>query len=292
MKKSDKLKLVFRLPITALQRVLFKKPRVLSDVETVEYIIQNKCSIARFGDGELDLMCGIGIKFQNADKRLQNRLKQIAKSRSQNCLVCVPDLLNSKKELYKKLVAKDADWWNRYLKLTRGIWYKAFKGKIFGDTNISRFYMEVKDKSRTAEYVKNIKKIWDDANIVFVEGEKSRLGMGNDLFDNAASVKRILCPSSNAFEKYDQIFSEVMNKTAEADLIICALGPTATVLSYDLSQNGRRALDFGHIDVEYEWYKMGVTEKVSISGKDVSESSNELRDAEERLPDNVLAIIK
>ena len=37
-------------------------------------------------------------------------------------------------------------------------------------------------------------------------------------------------------------------------LFILALGPMATVLAYDLARLGYRALDLGHIDIEYEWF--------------------------------------
>ena len=40
---------------------------------------------------------------------------------------------------------------------------------------------------------------------VFVEGDKTRMGVGNDLFDNAKSIQRILCPSESAFDNYDAI---------------------------------------------------------------------------------------
>lgn len=46
---------------------------------------------------------------------------------------------------------------------------------------------------------------------------------------------------------------------------------TATVLAYDLSKKHMRALDLGHIDVEYEWFRMGATHKVPIKGKQMSE---------------------
>jgi len=41
---------------------------------------------------------------------------------------------------------------------------------------------------------KKLKKIWDGKDIIIIESEKSRLGVGNDLFDNTKSIKRILCP--------------------------------------------------------------------------------------------------
>ena len=37
-------------------------------------------------------------------------------------------------------------------------------------------------------------------------------------------------------------------------LIIISLGPTATVLSYDLCKEGYQAIDTGAFDVDYEWF--------------------------------------
>jgi hypothetical protein len=39
-------------------------------------------------------------------------------------------------------------------------------------------------------------------------------------------------------------------------LILISLGPTATVLAYDLAKLGYWAIDIGHIDNEYEWLKL------------------------------------
>ena len=54
-------------------------------------------------------------------------------------------------------------------------------------------------------------------------------------------------------------------------LILAALGPTATILAYDLCEKGYQAIDIGHLDIEYEWYLMGATEKVDIAYKSVNE---------------------
>ncbi len=58
-------------------------------------------------------------------------------------------------------------------------------------------------------------------------------------------------------------------------MVIIALGPTATVLAYDLSQNGIWALDLGHIDIEYSWFKMKATSRIEISGKKTAELSTQ-----------------
>lgn len=57
------------------------------------------------------------------------------------------------------------------------------------------------------------------------------------------------------------------------ELILIALGMTATVLAYDLAQAGLWAIDIGHIDVEYEWFLRGATDKIALNGKFVNEVS-------------------
>ena len=60
-------------------------------------------------------------------------------------------------------------------------------------------------------------------------------------------------------------------KLAKNSLILIALGPTATVLAYDLCKLGYQAIDVGHIDIEYEWLMMGAKHKVNITSKYVNE---------------------
>ena len=97
-------------------------------------------------------------------------------------------------------------------------------------------------------------------------------GVGNDLFATAQSIERVICPKTNAFARYDEILSEVKTRVESDTLIILALGHTATVLAYDLAALGYQALDLGHIDVEYEWYRMGAKRKVAVPNKYVNEA--------------------
>lgn len=125
------------------------------------------------------------------------------------------------------------------------------------------------------EKVKKLRAIWKEQDILIVEGEKSRLGMGNNLFDNVSSIERIVCPAINAYEKIDKIENGVMKNTKQREkLILIALGPTATVLAYRLARRGYWALDIGHIDIEYEWYLKGVEEKCPIANKYIGEIPN------------------
>ena len=61
-------------------------------------------------------------------------------------------------------------------------------------------------------------------------------------------------------------------KCDEEVLFLIALGPTATVLAYDLTKYGYQAIDIGHFDIEYEWFLRGIKEdKVAIEGKYTNE---------------------
>ena len=117
-----------------------------------------------------------------------------------------------------------------------------------------------------------LKELWNNKDILFVEGNQTRLGVGNDLFDNAKSIKRILCPAENAFDVYDKILKTTLSYW-HGELVILALGPTATVLASDLSKNGVQALDLGHVDIQYEWYLTG-TSFAPVKGKYTNEAHN------------------
>ena len=162
-------------------------------------------------------------------------------------------------------------YWMKYLNLNRSKIYKIINmNKIYYDTQVTRLYIDIKDKSKVEKRFNLVKSLWNNREVVIVEGEKSRLGIGNDLFNGCKSIERIICPSINAFSKYDEIFKEV-KKQDKSKLILIALGPTATILAYDLSNEGYQAIDIGHIDIEYEWYLMKVKEKCPVKNKYIGE---------------------
>lgn len=59
----------------------------------------------------------------------------------------------------------------------------------------------------------------------------------------------------------------------DKQLVLLALGPTATVLACDLSKEGIQALDIGHVDIEYEWFQRGVKEITVVPGKWTNETA-------------------
>ncbi|MGZ0017179.1 SP_1767 family glycosyltransferase [Yeosuana sp. AK3] len=240
--------------------------------ETIEYIIEKKCSVSRFGDGELWVLLGGSISYQTNDKKLQARLKEILSSNKlkENHIVAIPDVFEEKKLSLR--TEKNQYFWRNHLAKHRKDWYRFLrKNKQYFNNGISRFYSPILDKNKSEIYLQLLKKIWENKSIIIIEGEKSRLGVGNDLFDNSKNIERIICPPENAFDKYDEIIDSIKGLDKEK-LVLIALGPTATVLSYDLHNIGFWAIDIGHVDIEYEWYKMGASEAVKIENKYTNES--------------------
>ena len=269
-KVNNRVILINEIFIDLFLRIYIKMPQIKSIEETINKILKDKCSVVRFGDGELDIISGKDIAFQQYSKELSDRLKQVLKSSDEGVIVCIPDVF----EDLKKYRNDGCIFWKNNLRKTRKIWSEQIlSGKVYYNAFISRFYYIFKDKSKCQNTVVGLKKIWNDRHIVIIEGKKSRLGIGNDLFFNAKSIERILCPEVNAFTKYNDIFEEV-TKLDKNKLIIIALGPTATVLAYDLYLKGYQALDLGHVDVEYEWFLRRAQSKIPIENKYVNESVN------------------
>lgn len=257
--------------ILALYNITISKfvapPVVYTTDETLNEIINGQYSISRFGDGEFALMNGQSLLFQTYSPELRKRLREIIKSRQEGHIVCIPNVFNN----VDWCIEKSKKYWLKYLNLNRSKIYKMLDmKKVYYDTQVTRLYIDHKDKSKTEERFIKIRRLWNNKEIIIVEGEQSRLGIGNDLFDNANSIERILCPAINAFSKYDEILYEV-KKYDKSKLILIALGPTATVLSFDLSNCGYQALDIGHIDIEYEWFLQKAQEKAPVKNKYIGE---------------------
>jgi len=132
---------------------------------------------------------------------------------------------------------------------------------------LSRFYIIYKNKEKCKLQISMLKQIWDNKDVVIVEGCQSRTGVGNDLYSNARSISRILGPAESAFSMYDTIMKAITENVTKDKLILLSLGMTATVLAYDLSKLGYWAIDIGHLDVEYEWYNKKAKTEYVVTGK-------------------------
>lgn len=257
------------LIIDFIYRRLVQAPKVASLEDSVNYIIQTHCSVSRLGDGEIKLVAGKKLGFQDENSILQEKMIEVLSEPIENHIVCLPDIFND-------LTIYDSDsqkHWKKHLAFYRRYWYRYInKQANFYNAFISRCYMMYQNPSMSSRMFELLKQIWQDRDVIIIEGEQSRLGVNNDLFNNTKSIKRILAPNRNAFNYYQLILDKVTQYDKQEYLILLALGPTATVMAYDLAKLGYQAIDIGHVDIEYEWFLMKATHKVPVHNKFVNEA--------------------
>lgn len=270
-----------------------KTPNILSNEETIKQLIEEKKSLARFGDGEMTLLVmSNDLAFQSMDIKLSKRLDEVLRKREKGFLVGLPRVF-SEIDL-KERNETSASFWEDHLLQTRHLWYQRIDfDSMYASSTFTRNYLTLKDKSAAKVYFDLVMKIWADRKVLVIEGAQSRVGVGNDLFTNAVEVRRILCPSTNAFSVYEKILESALEVSRDY-LVLIALGPTATILAYDLFKNGFQAIDIGHIDVEFEWYLRKSEVREHIPGKYVAEAGGMNEDilAEDKeYKDQILKII-
>lgn len=261
------------------------------NIEESLNLLNNGKSIARFGDGELDIIKGKSFPFQKYNQELTKRLVEILGEKQDFCLIGIPDVINS----FDNLTEESEKFWINNMYRTRKSWLEYLNSEItYCTANITRLYMRYKDKSRCKVHFEMLKNIYKGQDVIVCEGEQTRVGVGNDLLDGSKSVQRVICPAENAYDKYYEIF-ETLKKVGKNKIILLSLGPTATILAYDLAKEGYRAIDTGNFDIEYEWFKRGATRKEKISNKYSIEVENG-RETENSLPEKykneIIAVIK
>ena len=235
--------------------------------ETLDYIIENKSSLVRFGDGEINMLAGHSIPYQDYDEELVSTMRDIIGQESRKELVvCLPDAFTDRFRFTYWAIPFWKDHMDHYMDFYRELCSDSW----YGSTFVSRPYIDFEDKSQAKAQFEKLKSIWKNRDLLIAEGATSRSGVGNDLFDEANSIKRIICPSHSAFSRVHEIEQEI-EKHAAGRLILCMLGPTAKVLAYHLSRKGYQVLDIGHIDSEYEWMKMGAKTKIKFAHKHTAE---------------------
>lgn len=216
---------------------------VADERETLRALRERRASIARYGDGELEIMIGRGIYFQEYDPELAKRLRAILGSATPQFLVGIPN--------FAALQIKSPDRqarWRRYQilfshLLSRGMEYhSAFvsrPGSIAG--------------LESEEYFEEFRALWARRDVVLVHN--SAAVAGHVLFREARSVSHVPCLSQNAFREYAALRERATAFLVKPDvLFLIAAGPTAGVLAWDLAGRGAQALDIGHLTNAYDQF--------------------------------------
>lgn len=244
-------------------------PQIVDAKSTAYILRKERKSLARFGDGEFEILCGRSRPlFQDVNEKLSIRLREVLNYQEEKLLIAIADNYGSL-EKYTDDAARDIRMY-----MTKSVREEHMRllhlNRQYYDAYISRPYMIYRDKEHAGERFDWVKAIWNDEDVLIVEGEHTRFGVGNDLLKNAKSVTRIITSDKNAFSKYQEI-RDAAHKYGKNKLILAILGPTATVLAYDLAKENYWAIDIGQFDIEYEWFLRKVDKRCGLRYKNVSE---------------------
>ena len=232
------------------------KPEILDDADTIDRLLTSPKSFVRFGDGELEILLGHSIPFQKWEERLAKILKEALASDGEHCLIGLPDYYHLDTN-----VGETALYW--FLSVAPR--YRDLIGKLanhdhaYISTNFTIPYINQKNVDREAmdtRYEK-IQNLFLGRDVVIFAGDRVFGKLSYNVFERARSVKKVICPSQNAFACYDQILAMARQFPMETTLCFI-LGPTATAAAFDLSKEGRIAWDVGHLAKDYDAYRKSV----------------------------------
>lgn len=233
-------------------------PKILAGELAIDEIVKHGRSLARFGDGEFAAMEGrVRHRFQlEVKEELAQKLQEVLQSEEENLLIGIANNYGSLEKYTEQAKREIRCYLNPLVRKEHLAFLKP--EKIYYDAYVTRPYVMYQDNQTDApkKRFEHLKRIWEGRDCIFVEGYFTGLGVGNDLFDNAKSIHRILGPAENAFSKYKELLESCKCQPKDT-LFLLALGPTATILASDLCKLGYQAVDIGHIDLEYEWFLKG-----------------------------------
>lgn len=207
---------------------------------TLERIVQERLSFARFGDGELKIMLRpeFNLRFQRWSSGLATDLRAVL-----TCDGFDPDrLLIGFPYPYRGLYWSDLwlDIWPDLRPLLR-------TDITYGTTHVSRpVFFQRMGQDGVALW----RQVWQDREVCIVTGEGSRFDMVPELFDNVASTRFVHSMPVNAYNDLPRLMGELKNEDPGV-LYLVALGPAGTLVTAWLAQMGRWAIDVGHISASW-----------------------------------------
>lgn len=217
-------------------------PNVLDESSTLDRVLAGE-SLARYGDGEFKICRGTGIKSQNGDARLSQRMLEILHN-SGDCLVGIPNIRSD---------TPKADFWGKYM---------AYAGFLADRPYVSSFVTRPDSAPwiNTDDYWQRLQSLWVGQPVTLVRGSSKSL-TAEDLVD-AGEVTEILAPRQHAFAEY----ASLMKRIGTPKRAILCLGPTATIMAVDLCAKGVHAIDLGHVGMFIRKHRRG--EPMSLSKED------------------------
>lgn len=225
---------------------------ILGLEESLEYFLENPKSFCRFGDGEINLIRGLSIPFQAYDEKLALRLKEILASSNEKCYVGIISVcFHSHRHM------------DKFSKNFHRLYRSDFSRILTQFANKKRLYLNAaalmsfsariakSSEQEKLNHFEKIKTLFKDRKLVIISGSTVFDKIQYNIFEKAKERVHIFANSKNAWSQYAQIMDYA--RKFSKDWTLCfILGPTATVLAYDLAQEGYMAWDIGHVAKLYD----------------------------------------
>ena len=229
---------------------------ILNEKETIRKLKEEPKSYARFGDGEIGIIQGRDMPFQNYYPELANKMVDILRKKRENLYVGLNASYFQSPVKYREK--------NRKFYRQNGTAYRRFFVDVCDPDNtyldagsMGGYFKQKDDFDLDAQY-REIRSLFENKKIAVVCGEGILDKLEYDLFDLCSEKITIGAPKVNAFASYNDIVDRI-KKEVPKDYVVCIiLGMTATVLAADLADEGYIAWDIGHAPKEYDYYMRGV----------------------------------
>lgn len=212
-------------------------PNVVGEWETLLKVLDGK-SIARYGDGEFNLVRGGNCVSQKKVPGIQTELQNILKSKDENLLVAIPRL--------DPRSPKNVNWvkccshYESYLSPTKE-YFSAFITRPDSAPWIA-----------TDTYFDGIESLWAGKDITMVYGSQRSLSVDFPPMQSAKTITVVETDYAHTYPKIDAIERQIRHAGNKRVLLMC--GPTATCLAARLAGDFH-AIDLGHIGMWWMAHK-------------------------------------
>jgi len=226
---------------------MYAQFKFLSGQETLEELMSSGRSLARFSDGEFELITGAGIYPPDSDwcqkwsSELRDDTLSALSSSDSRLLVAVdpPSTFLASRDSIHSIRFE----WNMWVDMRRLMWKYLAPGGVFGHSHLF-----LKTNCPDLDW-KTMKNFLADKNIVIATGNIEKLmhlNLGMHTFF-------IECGTENAYERKDEIKREIRELISSAGLskdktiVFASLGPTAGIIAHQLLDDNICVWDTGHM---------------------------------------------
>jgi hypothetical protein len=220
---------------------------VLDPIRSLEYIINTKKSLSRFGDGELIIAEGNDMVYEKAITFQKDSI-EILKNTNDNCFIGICDVFYEPSFKYWK--EHESKFWNSK------VWIKRYfnfcpKQKIYLSAQVSRpqHYSYNCDDNITLfnhlDYLTLKQQIYLNKKILCIQNITYLNNYYQNILYAASTIDYFIIQSTNASCDMDEIISYVITNKNKYELILLFAGPMASYLSNLFSTHDIQAIDLG-----------------------------------------------